>query len=110
MAEIKPEEVSRLQAYLQDKFKNTGFALKMREKSGLVRPIGGTLCHDWHCVCRLAEREDICWRGAQLRSNDSCEGHQQPFHSSLPCVHRNPLLASRIDLPDQSPRPAARNA
>ncbi len=33
MAEIKPEEVSRLQAYLQDKFKNTGFALKMREKA-----------------------------------------------------------------------------
>ncbi len=32
-AEIQPEEVSRLQAYLQDKFKNTGFALKMREKA-----------------------------------------------------------------------------
>lgn len=30
---IQPEEVSRLQAYLQDKFKNTGFALKMREKT-----------------------------------------------------------------------------
>lgn len=33
MIEIQPEEVSRLQAYLQDKFKNTGFALKMREKA-----------------------------------------------------------------------------
>ncbi len=33
MIEIKPEEVSRLQAYLQNKFKNTGFALKMREKA-----------------------------------------------------------------------------
>ena len=33
MVEIQPEEVSRLQAYLQDKFKNTGFALKMREKA-----------------------------------------------------------------------------
>ena len=33
MIEIKPEEVSRMQAYLQSKFKNTGFALKMREKT-----------------------------------------------------------------------------
>lgn len=33
MVEIQAEEVSRLQAYLQDKFKNTGFALKMREKA-----------------------------------------------------------------------------
>ncbi len=33
MIEIKPEEVSRLQSYLQDTFKNTGFALKMREKA-----------------------------------------------------------------------------
>ena len=33
MAEIQPEEVSRLQTYLQNKFKNTGFALKMREKA-----------------------------------------------------------------------------
>jgi len=30
---IQPEEVSRLQSYLQDTFKNTGFALKMREKT-----------------------------------------------------------------------------
>lgn len=33
MTAIKPEEVSRIQAYLQDKFKNNGFALKMREKA-----------------------------------------------------------------------------
>ena len=33
MIEIKPEEVSRLQSYLQSKFKNMGFALKMREKA-----------------------------------------------------------------------------
>lgn len=33
MAQITPEEVSRLQQYLQNKFKNTGFALKMREKA-----------------------------------------------------------------------------
>lgn len=33
MIEIQPEEVSRLQTYLQDRFKNTGFALKMREKA-----------------------------------------------------------------------------
>lgn len=33
MATIKAEEVSRLQAYLQNKFKNNGFALKMREKA-----------------------------------------------------------------------------
>lgn len=32
MPEIKPEEVSQLQAYMQSTFKNTGFALKMREK------------------------------------------------------------------------------
>lgn len=31
--EIQPEEVSRLQRFMQDKFKNTGFALKMREKA-----------------------------------------------------------------------------
>lgn len=33
MADIKAEEVSRLQAYLQNKFKNGGFALKMRDKA-----------------------------------------------------------------------------
>ena len=33
MAEIKPEEVSKLQTYMQGKFKTTGFALKMREKA-----------------------------------------------------------------------------
>ena len=33
MIEIQPEEVSRLQTYLQNRFKNTGFALKMREKA-----------------------------------------------------------------------------
>jgi hypothetical protein len=33
MTEITPEEVSRLQAYMQDTFKNTGFALKMRDKA-----------------------------------------------------------------------------
>ena len=33
MADIKPEEVSRLQAYLENKFGNKGFALKMREKA-----------------------------------------------------------------------------
>lgn len=33
MATIKAEEVSRLQAYLQNKFKNSGFALKMRDKA-----------------------------------------------------------------------------
>ena len=32
MIEIQPEEVSRLQTYLQNRFKNTGFALKMRDK------------------------------------------------------------------------------
>jgi len=32
MVEIKPEEVSRLQTYMQDRFKNTGFALKIRDK------------------------------------------------------------------------------
>ncbi|MCB1652203.1 MAG: DUF3126 family protein [Alphaproteobacteria bacterium] len=30
---MQPEEVSRLQAYLQNKFKNTGFALKLRDKT-----------------------------------------------------------------------------
>lgn len=33
MATIQPEEVSRLQAYLQNKFGTSGFALKMREKA-----------------------------------------------------------------------------
>ncbi|HOO82226.1 MAG TPA: DUF3126 family protein [Alphaproteobacteria bacterium] len=33
MVEIHPEEVSRLQSYLQGKLKNTGFALKIREKA-----------------------------------------------------------------------------
>jgi len=33
MVEIQPEEVSRLQSYLQGKLKNTGFALKIREKA-----------------------------------------------------------------------------
>ena len=33
MIEIQAEEVSRLQGYMQDKFKNTGFALKIREKA-----------------------------------------------------------------------------
>ena len=32
MAEIKPEEVSRLQGHMQNKFKNMGFALKIRDK------------------------------------------------------------------------------
>ena len=32
-AEIQPEEMSRLQRYLETLFKNTGFALKMREKA-----------------------------------------------------------------------------
>ncbi|MGH1398182.1 MAG: DUF3126 family protein [Alphaproteobacteria bacterium] len=31
--EIQPEEVSQIQAYLQRTFKNTGFALKMRDKA-----------------------------------------------------------------------------
>lgn len=31
--ELNAEEVSRLQSYLQHKFKNTGFALKMRERA-----------------------------------------------------------------------------
>ena len=31
--EIQAEEVSRLQSYMQNRFKNTGFALKMREKA-----------------------------------------------------------------------------
>ena len=33
MADIQPEEVSRLQRYLEGLFKNTGFALKMRDKA-----------------------------------------------------------------------------
>ena len=33
MSQIQPEEVSKLQAYLQNTFKTTGFALKMREKA-----------------------------------------------------------------------------
>lgn len=32
MANIQPEEVSRLQSYMQNRFKNTGFALKIRDK------------------------------------------------------------------------------
>ena len=32
-AEIQPEEISRLQNYMAGKFKNTGFAMKMREKA-----------------------------------------------------------------------------
>ncbi len=31
--EIQPEEVARLQNYLQTKLKNSGFALKLREKA-----------------------------------------------------------------------------
>ena len=31
--EIQAEEVSRLQSYMQNRFKNTVFALKMREKA-----------------------------------------------------------------------------
>ena len=33
MIDIKPEEVARLQNYLQTKLKNAGFALKIREKA-----------------------------------------------------------------------------
>ena len=33
MTKIEPEEISKLQAYLQNTFKSTGFALKMREKA-----------------------------------------------------------------------------
>lgn len=33
MTTIKAEEVSRIQKYMQDTFKNKGFALKMREKA-----------------------------------------------------------------------------
>lgn len=33
MPTIEAEEVSRIQAYMQTKFKNKGFALKMREKA-----------------------------------------------------------------------------
>ncbi len=32
-AVIDPSEVSRIQAYLENKFNNKGFALKMREKA-----------------------------------------------------------------------------
>jgi len=31
--DIQPEEVSQIQAYLERTFKNTGFALKMRDKA-----------------------------------------------------------------------------
>lgn len=34
MPNMKPEEVSKLQAYLQGKFGHNGIALKMREKAG----------------------------------------------------------------------------
>ena len=33
MPQIQPEEVSKLQAYLEKTFKTSGFALKMREKA-----------------------------------------------------------------------------
>jgi hypothetical protein len=33
MSKIEPEEVAKIQQYMQNKFKNTGFALKMREKA-----------------------------------------------------------------------------
>ena len=33
MPTIQAEEVARIQSYMQDKFKNKGFALKMREKA-----------------------------------------------------------------------------
>lgn len=33
MTVMSPEEISQLQRYLEAKFKNTGFALKMREKA-----------------------------------------------------------------------------
>lgn len=33
MSKITPEEVAKIQQYMQNKFKNTGFALKMREKA-----------------------------------------------------------------------------
>lgn len=33
MADILPEEVARLQTYLQNLFKTDGFALKMRERA-----------------------------------------------------------------------------
>jgi len=32
MSEFKPEELAALQNYLQNKFQNNGFALKMRDK------------------------------------------------------------------------------
>ena len=32
MADIAPEEVADIQIYLQNKFKNSGFALKIRDK------------------------------------------------------------------------------
>ncbi len=33
MATIKAEEASKLQSYLQNKFKNNGFTLKLRDKA-----------------------------------------------------------------------------
>ena len=33
MADIKPEEISRLQNYMTAKFKTNGFAMKMRKKA-----------------------------------------------------------------------------
>lgn len=33
MSSFKPEEISKIQQYLERTFKNTGFALKMREKA-----------------------------------------------------------------------------
>ncbi len=33
MPELTPEEMSKLQNYMQNTFKNTGFALKMRERA-----------------------------------------------------------------------------
>lgn len=33
MVDILPEEVAKLKAFLESKFKNTGFALQMREKA-----------------------------------------------------------------------------
>ena len=33
MSKIQPEEVAKIQQYMQNKFKNAGFALKMREKA-----------------------------------------------------------------------------
>lgn len=33
MSTLKPEEIAKIQAYLERKFQNKGFALKMREKA-----------------------------------------------------------------------------